>query len=61
MYKITNANIKEWARDYDGEPFDAILCDHTNRHVNFLDLWECEDCGLQFDPFRGVWTEEVTL
>jgi DNA modification methylase len=27
MHKIINANIKEWAKNYDGEPFDGILCD----------------------------------
>jgi DNA modification methylase len=27
MYKINHANIKEWAKNYNGEPFDAILCD----------------------------------
>ena len=27
MYKITNANIKDWAKNYDGPLFDGILCD----------------------------------
>ena len=27
MYKITHANIKDWAKNYTGEPFDGILCD----------------------------------
>ena len=26
-HQINHANIKEWAKAYDGEPFDAILCD----------------------------------
>ena len=26
-HQINHANVKEWAKTYDGEPFDAILCD----------------------------------
>ena len=27
MHKINHANIKDWAKNYDGELFDGILCD----------------------------------
>ena len=27
MYKINHANIKDWAKNYDGPQFDGILCD----------------------------------
>ena len=26
-HKLNHANIKDWAKNYDGELFDGILCD----------------------------------
>jgi site-specific DNA-methyltransferase (adenine-specific) len=53
MYKITNANIKEWARDYDGEPFDAILCDPPYELGFMGKSWDSS--GIAFDT--DMWAD----
>ncbi len=52
-YKITNANIKEWARDYDGEPFDAILCDPPYELGFMGKSWDSS--GIAFD--KDMWAD----
>ena len=47
MYKITNANIKEWAKNYTGEPFDGILCDPPYELGFMGKSWDSS--GIAFD------------
>jgi len=53
VHKITNANIKEWARDYDGEPFDAILCDPPYELGFMGKSWDSS--GIAFD--KDMWAD----
>lgn len=53
MYKITNANIKEWAKNYKGEPFDAILCDPPYELGFMGKSWDSS--GIAFDA--DMWAD----
>jgi len=46
-HHITNANIKEWARDYDGPQFDGILCDPPYELGFMGKSWDSS--GIAFD------------
>ena len=46
-HKITNANIKEWAANYDGELFDGILCDPPYELGFMGKSWDSS--GIAFD------------
>ncbi len=46
-HHITNANIKEWARDYDGPLFDGILCDPPYELGFMGKSWDSS--GIAFD------------
>ncbi len=52
-HKINHANIKEWARDYDGEPFDAILCDPPYELGFMGKSWDSS--GIAFDT--EMWSD----
>lgn len=52
MYKITNANIKDWAKNYDGELFDGILCDPPYELGFMGKSWDSS--GIAFDS--EMWT-----
>lgn len=52
-HKITNANIKEWAANYDGEPFDAILCDPPYELGFMGKSWDSS--GIAFD--KDMWAD----
>jgi len=52
-HKITNANIKEWAKNYNGEPFDAILCDPPYELGFMGKSWDSS--GIAFDT--DMWTD----
>jgi len=52
-YKITNANIKEWAANYNGEPFDAILCDPPYELGFMGKSWDSS--GIAFD--KDMWAD----
>lgn len=45
--KINNANIKEWAKNYDGELFDGILCDPPYELGFMGKSWDSS--GIAFD------------
>ena len=47
MYKINHADIKEWAKNYTGEPFDAILCDPPYELGFMGKSWD--NSGIAFD------------
>lgn len=57
MYKITNANIKEWAANYDGEPFDGILCDPPYELGFMGKSWDSS--GIAFDA--EMWADILKL
>ena len=52
-FTITNANIKEWAKNYDGEPFDAILCDPPYELGFMGKSWDSS--GIAFD--KEMWAD----
>jgi DNA modification methylase len=52
-YKITNANIKEWAKNYDGLQFDAILCDPPYELGFMGKSWDSS--GIAFD--KEMWAD----
>lgn len=57
MYKINNANIKEWAANYDGEPFDGILCDPPYELGFMGKSWDSS--GIAFDT--EMWADLLKL
>ena len=57
MYKITNANIKEWAKNYEGEPFDAILCDPPYELGFMGKTWDSS--GIAFD--QEMWADLLRI
>jgi DNA modification methylase len=56
-HKINHANIKEWARDYDGEPFDAILCDPPYELGFMGKSWDSS--GIAFD--KDMWADLLRI
>jgi DNA modification methylase len=56
-YKINHANIKNWVRDYDGEPFDAILCDPPYELGFMGKSWDSS--GIAFDV--DMWADLFKL
>jgi DNA modification methylase len=52
-HHITNANIKEWARDYDGPQFDGILCDPPYELGFMGKSWDSS--GIAFD--QDMWAD----
>jgi DNA modification methylase len=56
-YKINHADIKEWARDYDGEPFDAILCDPPYELGFMGKSWDSS--GIAFDT--EMWADLLRI
>ena len=52
-YLINHANIKEWAKNYDGEPFDAILCDPPYELGFMGKSWDSS--GIAFD--QEMWAD----
>ena len=56
-YKINHANIKEWAANYDGEPFDAILCDPPYELGFMGKSWDSS--GIAFD--KDMWADLFKL
>lgn len=57
MHKITNANIKEWAANYQGEPFDAILCDPPYELGFMGKSWDSS--GIAFD--KEMWADLLRI
>ena len=57
MYKITNANIKEWAKNYDGPQFDGILCDPPYELGFMGKSWDSS--GIAFDT--EMWADIFKL
>jgi len=56
-HHITNANIKEWARDYDGPQFDGILCDPPYELGFMGKSWDSS--GIAFD--KDMWADILKL
>jgi len=56
-YNINHANIKDWARDYNGEPFDAILCDPPYELGFMGKSWDSS--GIAFDS--DMWADLFKL
>ena len=56
-YKINQANIKDWAANYDGEPFDAILCDPPYELGFMGKSWDSS--GIAFDT--EMWADIYKL
>ena len=57
MYKITHANIKDWAKNYTGEPFDGILCDPPYELGFMGKSWDSS--GIAFDT--EMWADIYKL
>ena len=57
MYKITHANIKEWAANYDGPLFDGILCDPPYELGFMGKSWDSS--GIAFD--KDMWADLFKL
>jgi len=56
-YKINNANIKEWAANYDGPLFDGILCDPPYELGFMGKSWDSS--GIAFDT--EMWADIYKL
>jgi len=56
-HKITNANIKEWAANYDGPLFDGILCDPPYELGFMGKSWDSS--GIAFDA--DMWADILKL
>ena len=56
-YNINHANIKEWAVNYQGEPFDAILCDPPYELGFMGKSWDSS--GIAFD--KDMWADILKL
>jgi site-specific DNA-methyltransferase (adenine-specific) len=52
-HKINHANIKEWAKNYDGELFDGILCDPPYELGFMGKSWDSS--GIAFDT--DMWAD----
>ena len=57
MYKITHANIKDWAKNYTGEPFDGILCDPPYELGFMGKSWDSS--GIAFDT--EMWADLLRI
>jgi len=57
MHKINHANIKEWAANYQGEPFDAILCDPPYELGFMGKSWDSS--GIAFD--QEMWADLLRI
>lgn len=57
MYKINHANIKEWAKNYDGPLFDGILCDPPYELGFMGKSWDSS--GIAFDT--EMWADIYKL
>jgi hypothetical protein len=47
-YDVITADVLEWAADYDGEPFHALLCDAPYEMAFMSKSWD--DSGVSFNP-----------
>ncbi len=56
-YKINHANIKDWAKNYDGELFDGILCDPPYELGFMGKSWDSS--GIAFDT--EMWADIYKL
>ena len=56
-HKINHADIKEWAANYDGEPFDAILCDPPYELGFMGKSWD--STGIAFDT--DLWKDLLRI
>lgn len=56
-HKINHADIKQWARDYNGEPFDGILCDPPYELGFMGKSWDSS--GIAFDT--EMWADLLKL
>lgn len=57
MHKINHANIKEWAKNYDGPLFDGILCDPPYELGFMGKSWDSS--GIAFD--QDMWADIYKL
>ena len=57
MYKINHANIKEWAKNYDGPLFDGILCDPPYELGFMGKSWDSS--GIAFD--KDMWADLLRI
>lgn len=56
-YKINHADILDWAKNYDGEPFDGILCDPPYELGFMGKSWD--STGIAFNI--ELWTELLRI
>ena len=57
MYRINHANIKDWAKNYDGPQFDGILCDPPYELGFMGKSWDSS--GIAFDT--EMWADIFKL
>ena len=53
-YKINNADIFEWAKNYTGEPFDAVLCDPPYELGFMGKSWDSTGIAFNKDMWEAV-------
>lgn len=56
-HQITSADIKEWAKNYKGEPFDAILCDPPYELGFMGKSWD--STGIAYD--KDMWADLLRI
>jgi DNA modification methylase len=57
QYNINHANIKDWAANYNGEPFDGILCDPPYELGFMGKSWDSS--GIAFD--QDMWADLLKI
>lgn len=55
MYKLTHANIKEWAANYDGPLFDGILCDPPYELGFMGKSWDSSGIAFDVDMWKDLY------
>ena len=54
-YKINNANIKDWAKNYDGELFDGILCDPPYELGFMGKSWDSSGIAFDVEMWQNIY------
>lgn len=54
VYKINLTDIKDWAKNYDGEPFDAILCDPPYELGFMGKSWDSSGIAFDVDMWKDL-------
>lgn len=55
MHKINHANIKEWAKNYDGPLFDGILCDPPYELGFMGKSWDSSGIAFDVEMWQNIY------